>query len=104
MAHIAGVIAEEVGLMSVLFALELCHDIGKTVSHEVAGTHVEIGIRILEKYGVDQKVILAMRAHHEEYPYETPESIIVQAADSISGGRPGARRDPQRTMSKDCLT
>jgi ribonuclease Y len=59
----------------------------------VAGTHVEIGIRILEKYGVDQKVILAMRAHHEEYPYETPESIIVQVADAISGGRPGARRD-----------
>src|SRR5690606_32266393 len=70
----------------------LLHDIGKTVSHEVAGTHVEIGIRILEKYGVDQQVILAMRAHHEEYPYETPESIIVQVADSLSGSRPGARR------------
>ena len=51
--------------------------------------HVEIGIRILEKYGVDNQVILAMRAHHEEYPYETPESIIVQVADAISGGRPG---------------
>jgi ribonuclease Y len=59
----------------------------------VSGTHVEIGIRILEKYGVDEQVILAMRAHHEEYPYETPESIIVQVADAISGSRPGARRD-----------
>lgn len=94
MAHIAGIIAEEVGAdPSIARAGALLHDIGKTVSHEVAGTHVEIGIRILEKYGVDEKVILAMRAHHEEYPYETPESIIVQVADSISGSRPGARRD-----------
>ena len=94
MAHIAGIIATEVGAdVAVARAGALLHDIGKTVSHEVAGTHVEIGIRILEKYGVDQAVILAMRAHHEEYPYETPESIIVQVADSLSGGRPGARRD-----------
>jgi ribonucrease Y len=94
MAHIAAIIAEEVGAdVAIARAGALLHDIGKTVSHEVAGTHVEIGIRILEKYGVDQKVILAMRAHHEEYPYETPESIIVQVADAISGGRPGARRD-----------
>ncbi|MCA9362271.1 ribonuclease Y [Candidatus Kaiserbacteria bacterium] len=94
MAHIASIIAEEVGAdPAIARAGALLHDIGKTVSHEVAGTHVEIGIRILEKYGVDDRVILAMRAHHEEYPYETPESIIVQVADSISGGRPGARRD-----------
>lgn len=94
MAHIAGVIAEEVGAdPAIARAGALLHDIGKTVSHEVAGTHVEIGIRILEKYNVDQSVILAMRAHHEEYPYETPESIIVQVADSLSGSRPGARRD-----------
>jgi ribonucrease Y len=94
MAHMAAIIAEEVGAdVAVARAGALLHDIGKTVSHEVAGTHVEIGIRILEKYGVDEKVILAMRAHHEEYPYETPESIIVQVADAISGGRPGARRD-----------
>ena len=94
MSHLAAIIAEEVGAdVSIARAGALLHDIGKTVSHEVAGTHVEIGIRILEKYGVDQKVILAMRAHHEEYPYETPESIIVQVADALSGGRPGARRD-----------
>ncbi|MEY2665030.1 MAG: hypothetical protein RLZZ480_135 [Candidatus Parcubacteria bacterium] len=94
MSHIAAMIAEEVGAdVGVARAGALLHDIGKCVSQEVAGTHVEIGIRILEKYGVDNKVILAMRAHHEEYPYETPESIIVQVADAISGGRPGARRD-----------
>ncbi len=94
MANISAIIAEEIGVdVATARAGALLHDIGKTVSHEVAGTHVEIGIRILQKYGVDQKVILAMRAHHEEYPYETPESIIVQVADAISGGRPGARRD-----------
>jgi ribonuclease Y len=94
MAHMAAIIAEEVGAdVAIARAGALLHDIGKTVSHEVAGTHVEIGIRILQKYGVDEKVILAMRAHHEEYPYETPESIIVQVCDALSGGRPGARRD-----------
>ncbi len=94
MAHIAGIIAEEIGANPVVArAGALLHDIGKTVSHEVPGTHVEIGIRILQKYNVSEEVILAMRAHHEEYPYETPESIIVQIADSISGSRPGARRD-----------
>lgn len=94
MAHIAAIIAAEVGAdVAVARAGALLHDIGKTVSQEVQGTHVEIGIRILEKYGVDEKVILAMRAHHEEYPFDTPESIIVQVADAISGGRPGARRD-----------
>lgn len=94
MSHIAAIIAEEVGAdVAISRAGALLHDIGKTVSQEVAGTHVEIGIRILKKYNVDERVILAMRAHHEEYPYETPESMIVQVADAISGGRPGARRD-----------
>ena len=63
------------------------------MDHEVPGTHVEIGRRILQKFGVDEAVVKAMQAHHEEYPYETPESMIVQVADAISGGRPGARRD-----------
>ncbi|MFZ2253198.1 MAG: ribonuclease Y [Minisyncoccia bacterium] len=94
MAHIAAIIAEEIGAdVAVARAGALLHDIGKTVSQEVQGTHVEIGIRILEKYNVDEKVIIAMRAHHEEYPFDTPESIVVQVADAISGGRPGARRD-----------
>ncbi len=93
-AHLAGIIAEEVGAdVSIAKAGALLHDIGKTVSHEVQGTHVDIGIRILQKYDVDERIILAMRAHHEEYPYETPESVIVQVADALSGARPGARRD-----------
>lgn len=94
MAHIAGMLASELGAdVAVARTGALLHDIGKAVDHEVQGTHVEIGRRILEKFGVDKKVIQAMQSHHEEYPYETPESIIVQVADAISGGRPGARRD-----------
>ena len=94
MAHIAGMIAEEIGAdVRVAKTGALLHDIGKAVDHEVQGTHVEIGRRILEKFGVDKAIIQAMQSHHEEYPYETVESIIVQVADAISGGRPGARRD-----------
>jgi len=93
-AHLAGMLAEELGAdAAVARAGALFHDVGKAVDHEVPGTHVEIGRRILQKFGVDEAVIKAMQAHHEEYPYETPESMIVQVADAISGGRPGARRD-----------
>lgn len=94
MAHIAGMLAEELSAdVSVAKMGALLHDIGKAVDHEVQGTHVEIGRKILQKFGVDNRVIQAMQSHHEEYPYETLESIIVQTADAISGGRPGARRD-----------
>ena len=94
MAHIAAVLAEELGAnVQVARAGALLHDIGKAVDHEVQGTHVEIGRRILQKFGADEAIIQAMQSHHEEYPYETTESIIVQVADAISGGRPGARRN-----------
>jgi len=94
MAHIAGILAEELGAdVLIAKAGALLHDIGKAVDHEVQGTHVEIGRRILQKFGADEQIIKAMQSHHDEYPYETIESIIVQTADAISGGRPGARRD-----------
>lgn len=94
MAHIAGMLAEELGAnIKVAKAGALVHDIGKAVDHEVPGTHVEIGRRILQKFGADEEIIKAMQSHHEEYPYETIESVIVQVADAISGGRPGARRE-----------
>lgn len=94
MSHLSGMIAEELGAnVQVAKAGALLHDIGKALDHEVAGTHVEIGRRILQKFGVSEEIIKAMQAHHEEYPYETIESIIVQTADALSGGRPGARRD-----------
>ncbi len=93
-AHIAGMLAEELGGdVAVAKAGALVHDIGKAVDHEVPGTHVEIGRRILQKFGANPQIIQAMQSHHEEYPYETLESIIVQTADAISGSRPGARRD-----------
>ena len=94
MAHLAGMLAEELGAdVHIARAGALLHDIGKAVDHEIQGTHVEIGLRILQKFGADERIAKAMQSHHEEYPYETIESIIVQTADSISGGRPGARRD-----------
>ncbi len=94
MTHVARMLAEELGAnIAVAKAGALLHDIGKAMDHEVVGTHVEIGRRILQKFGVSEEIIKAMQAHHGEYPYETIESVIVQTADAISGGRPGARRD-----------
>ena len=94
MAHIAGMLAEELGAdVAIAKAGALVHDIGKALDHEVQGTHIEIGMRILQKFGADERIITAMKSHHEDYPYETIESVIVQTADAISGGRPGARRD-----------
>ena len=94
MAHISGIMAAELGA-DVMVAKKgaLFHDIGKAVDHEVQGTHVEIGRKILAKFNIDDKIIKAMEAHHEEYPYSSLESRIVQAADAISASRPGARRD-----------
>ena len=93
-SHLAGMIAEEIGVdVKIAKAGALLHDIGKAVDHEFPGTHVEIGRRILQKFNADEKIIKAMQSHHEEYPFETAESVIVYVADSISGGRPGARND-----------
>jgi ribonuclease Y len=94
MSHLAGMLAEELGAdVRIAKTAALLHDIGKAVDHEVPGTHVEIGRRILQKFGADEEVIKAMQAHHGEYPYESVESILVQVADQLSGGRPGARRE-----------
>lgn len=93
-SHLAAAIAEEIGAdAKVARKAGLLHDIGKAVDHQIEGSHVNIGIKILEKFGLEQEVIDAMKSHHEEYPYETIESIIVQTADQISGARPGARKD-----------
>ena len=94
MSHLSGMLAAELGAdVQVAKKGALFHDIGKAMDHEIQGTHVEIGRRILQKFGIDEKVIKAMQSHHDEYPHETLESIIVQVADNISGARPGARRD-----------
>jgi len=94
MAHISGMLASELGAdATVAKKAALFHDIGKAVDHEVQGTHVEIGRKILQKFSMDPRVIAGMEAHHEEYPYSTIESRIIQAADAISSARPGARKD-----------
>lgn len=94
MAHIAGMLAEELGAdIQVAKAGALVHDIGKALDHEVQGTHIDIGIRILQKFGADPRIITSMKSHHDDCPHESIEAVIVQTADMISGGRPGARRD-----------
>jgi ribonuclease Y len=93
MAHLAGMMAAELGVnVEVTKTGALLHDIGKAIDHEVPGTHVELGRKILKKYGIDDQIIAAMESHHEEYPFSTPESFIVAAADILSAARPGARR------------
>lgn len=94
MAHIANMIARELGAdAEVAKRGALLHDIGKAVDHEIEGTHIELGRKILKKYGINEAIIRAMESHHEDYPFATPESLVVTAADAISAGRPGARRD-----------
>ena len=93
MAHLAGMIAAELGAdVEVAKKGALLHDIGKAIDHEVEGTHVELGRKILSKYGVSDPVIKAMESHHDDYPFSTPESFIVAAVDALSAARPGARR------------
>ncbi|MDD5547798.1 MAG: ribonuclease Y [Candidatus Pacebacteria bacterium] len=93
MAHISGMIAAELGVnVEVTKKAALLHDIGKAIDHEVEGTHVEIGRKLLKKYSIDENVVKAMESHHEEYPFASPESYIIAAADVLSAARPGARR------------
>ncbi|MFZ3073732.1 MAG: ribonuclease Y [Minisyncoccales bacterium] len=93
-SHLAAAIAAEVGAnVKIAKRAGLLHDIGKSVDQQIEGTHVEIGVKILEKFNVDPAVISSVRSHHEDFPYESIEGVIVQAADQISGARPGARKD-----------
>ena len=93
-AHLASALAAEIGAnATVAKKAGLFHDIGKALDYQVEGSHVDIGMRILEKFGVEPAVIIGMKSHHEQYPYESIEAILVQAADAISASRPGARKD-----------
>jgi ribonuclease Y len=93
-AHLAGALAAELGADVVVAKKSgLLHDIGKAVDHEIQGTHVEIGIKILEKFKMPQEIIDAVKSHHEDYPFATQESLIIAAADALSASRPGARKD-----------
>ena len=93
-AHIAGMMASELRMDAVL--LKRCtvlHDIGKALTHEVEGSHAMIGAEIARKYGESDDVVHAIEAHHNEVEVRTVEAVLTQAADAISGGRPGARRE-----------
>lgn len=93
-SYLAEALASELGANpTIAKKAGLLHDIGKAVDHQVEGSHTDIGIKILEKFGVEKEVIAAMKSHHEEYPPESLEAILVQAADAVSGARPGARKD-----------
>lgn len=101
MAHIGAIIGEELQAnTAIVKKAALLHDVGKAVTHEVEGSHVEIGKRIMEKLKVDPTVIEAAVAHHEDYPFASLESRIVQTADAISASRPGARKDDYETYVK----
>lgn len=94
MAHVAGMLATELGADAYIAkAGALVHDIGKALDHEFEGTHVEIGVKMLRRFGTDERIISAMKSHHDDCPHESLEAVIVQTADMISGSRPGARRD-----------
>jgi ribonuclease Y len=93
-ALLAGAIAAELGAdVALAKAGGLLHDIGKALDHEVEGTHAAIGAEYAKRYGVNAKIVNAIAAHHHEVEQQTVEAVIVEAADAISGARPGARRE-----------
>jgi ribonuclease Y len=93
-AHIAGMMASELGLdPALLKRCTVLHDIGKALTHEVEGSHALIGAEIARRYGELDDVVHAIEAHHNEVEVRTVEAVLTQAADAISGGRPGARRE-----------
>ncbi|MFD0887304.1 ribonuclease Y [Streptosporangium algeriense] len=93
-AHIAGIMAAELRLDPLLLKrCTLLHDIGKALTHEVEGSHALIGAEIARRYGEHEDVVHAIEAHHNEVEVRTVEAVLTQAADAISGGRPGARRE-----------
>jgi ribonuclease Y len=93
-AHIAGMMASELRIdPALLKRCTVLHDIGKALTHEVEGSHALIGAEIARRYGEPADVVHAIEAHHNEVEVRTVEAVLTQAADSISGGRPGARRE-----------
>jgi ribonucrease Y len=100
-ALVAGNMAAEMGLNAVMTKrMGLLHDVGKGLTHEHEGTHVELGWTLCKKYGEPDQVLNAIRAHHDEEPHRYAETFLVTAADAVSGARPGARREMFETYVK----
>jgi len=100
-AHIAGVMASELGLEPALIKRSaFLHDIGKALTHEVEGSHAIIGAELLRRFGESEAVAHAVEAHHNEVQPKTIEAVLTQAADACSAGRPGARRESLETYVK----
>jgi ribonuclease Y len=100
-AFLAGIMAAELGLdVAMAKRGALLHDVGKVLTHEHEGTHVQLGVEVATKYGENPLVVNCIAAHHDDVPHETEVSVLVQAADAISGSRPGARREAFETYVK----
>jgi ribonuclease Y len=93
-AYVSGFLARECGANAEIAVRGgLLHDVGKAIDRDMEGTHLQLGIDLLHKYGEAEEVVWAMEAHHLDREFRTLESMLVQAADAISASRPGARRD-----------
>src|SRR4029079_4839334 len=100
-AHLAGIMAAELGLDGAMAKRgALLHDIGKVLTHEHEGTHVQLGVEVATKYGEHPLIVNAIAAHHDDGPHESEVSVLVPAADAVSGSRPGARREAFETYVK----
>lgn len=92
MASMAGMIAEEIGAdVRITKIATLLHDIGKAVTHKIEGKHHHIGAELARKYGMDERIVHAIEAHHDDIEATTPEALVVRVVDAASAGRPGAR-------------
>ena len=100
-AWLAGIMAAELGLdVNLAKRGAFLHDVGKVLTHEHEGTHVQLGVEVATKYGENPLVVNCIAAHHDDVPHESEVSVLVQAADAVSGSRPGARREAFETYVK----
>ena len=100
-AWLAGIMAAELDLdVNMARRGALLHDVGKVLTHEHEGTHVQLGVEVATKYGENPLVVNCIAAHHDDVPHESEISVLVQAADAVSGSRPGARREAFETYVK----